>query len=385
MTPPAEFSSPAGSLVNQVLPNGAPALEHAEMRKRTYHDHANLDTAGLETVHGGAASRLPNSEEHQLPINHLLGEFPVGNFGVISHMTANRSEYLSRPQDDYVSDHYDTENPIFNHNVICSSGQSSNPENNHPIASTIGATYRAPATDFFQVTMNTGTPHNSNIYGYMHTSAVHDLHFIDPSQDLERMPHHLSPSQLMSGEYPYPDHELRLPPVSPRLDANDFTPSSTIYSEPPIASGFFLPDAYAPSSLTSNDVIGAQPQWGAQSFVGDSGGMGHASGTQDISVGYPRLQDRRSMNSFYQRNTRLMANPALNPPPPRRETPKKQTLACHFCRERKIACSKPDPGSPTMSCNQCSRRNLPCTYPTESRRGQHKRNPQRMRDLKLLL
>ncbi|GAW03497.1 hypothetical protein LENED_005226 [Lentinula edodes] len=189
----------------------------------------------------------------------------------------------------------------------------------------------------------------------------------------------------MSGEYPYPDHELRLPPVSPRLDANDFTPSSTIYSEPPIASGFFLPDAYAPSSLTSNDVIGAQPQWGAQSFVGDSGGMGHASGTQDISVGYPRLQDRRSMNSFYQRNTRLMANPALNPPPPRRETPKKQTLACHFCRERKIACSKPDPGSPTMSCNQCSRRNLPCTYPTESRRGQHKRNPQRMRDLKLLL
>ncbi|KAJ3922022.1 hypothetical protein F5877DRAFT_34755 [Lentinula edodes] len=80
-----------------------------------------------------------------------------------------------------------------------------------------------------------------------------------------------------------------------------------------------------------------------------------------------------------------MANPALNPPPPRRETPKKQTLACHFCRERKIACSKPDPGSPTMSCNQCSRRNLPCTYPTESRRGQHKRNPQRMRDLKLLL
>lgn len=101
-------------------------------------------------------------------------------------MTANRSEYLSRPQDDYVSDHYDTENPIFNHNVICSSGQSSNPENNHPIASTIGATYRAPATDFFQVTMNTGTPHNSNIYGYMHTSAVHDLvshSFIDKIWD----------------------------------------------------------------------------------------------------------------------------------------------------------------------------------------------------------
>lgn len=90
-------------------------------------------------------------------------------------MTANRSEYLSRPQDDYVSDPYDTENPLFNHNVIFPSGQSSNLDNNHSIASTIGATYRAPATDSFQHTMNTGTPHNSNIYGYMRTSAVHDL------------------------------------------------------------------------------------------------------------------------------------------------------------------------------------------------------------------
>lgn len=66
MTPPAEFSSLTGSPVNLVLPNGAPALEHAEMRKRTYHAHANLDTTGLEIVHGGAASRLPNSEEHRM-------------------------------------------------------------------------------------------------------------------------------------------------------------------------------------------------------------------------------------------------------------------------------------------------------------------------------
>ncbi|KAF8625840.1 hypothetical protein AX17_006737 [Amanita inopinata Kibby_2008] len=54
--------------------------------------------------------------------------------------------------------------------------------------------------------------------------------------------------------------------------------------------------------------------------------------------------------------------------------PKKQNLACLFCRERKIACGRPPEGSLDPTCNQCSRRSLVCQYPTESRRGQHKRN-----------
>ncbi|KAF8652860.1 hypothetical protein AX16_004109 [Volvariella volvacea WC 439] len=52
---------------------------------------------------------------------------------------------------------------------------------------------------------------------------------------------------------------------------------------------------------------------------------------------------------------------------------KKQTLACLFCRERKIACGRPAEGSLDPTCNQCARRSLRCEYPTESRRGQHKR------------
>ncbi|KAF8622496.1 hypothetical protein AX15_006968 [Amanita polypyramis BW_CC] len=54
--------------------------------------------------------------------------------------------------------------------------------------------------------------------------------------------------------------------------------------------------------------------------------------------------------------------------------PKKQNLACLFCRERKIACGRPAEGSLDPTCNQCLRRSLTCQYPTESRRGQHKRN-----------
>ncbi|KAG2749113.1 hypothetical protein P692DRAFT_20732829 [Suillus brevipes Sb2] len=52
---------------------------------------------------------------------------------------------------------------------------------------------------------------------------------------------------------------------------------------------------------------------------------------------------------------------------------KKQALACLFCRERKIACGRPPAHSPDQTCNQCARRRMKCEYPTESRRGQHKR------------
>lgn len=52
---------------------------------------------------------------------------------------------------------------------------------------------------------------------------------------------------------------------------------------------------------------------------------------------------------------------------------KKQALACLFCRERKIACGRPSAHSQDQTCNQCARRRIKCEYPTESRRGQHKR------------
>ncbi|KAJ7143854.1 hypothetical protein C8R44DRAFT_602571 [Mycena epipterygia] len=54
--------------------------------------------------------------------------------------------------------------------------------------------------------------------------------------------------------------------------------------------------------------------------------------------------------------------------------PKKQTLACFFCRSRKIACSpKPVEGTDDRTCEQCERRGFDCKYPKESKRGQHNR------------
>ncbi|KAK7039811.1 hypothetical protein R3P38DRAFT_2902047 [Favolaschia claudopus] len=52
---------------------------------------------------------------------------------------------------------------------------------------------------------------------------------------------------------------------------------------------------------------------------------------------------------------------------------KKQALSCYFCRERKIACGRPDDGSMDGTCNQCARRKIECRYPTVSHRGQHSR------------
>ncbi|KAF7315930.1 hypothetical protein MIND_00109800 [Mycena indigotica] len=50
---------------------------------------------------------------------------------------------------------------------------------------------------------------------------------------------------------------------------------------------------------------------------------------------------------------------------------KKPTVACYFCRQRKIACGPPITGLGMSmdACNQCQRRSLKCAYPSESRRG----------------
>ncbi|KAJ7106808.1 hypothetical protein C8R43DRAFT_963300 [Mycena crocata] len=54
--------------------------------------------------------------------------------------------------------------------------------------------------------------------------------------------------------------------------------------------------------------------------------------------------------------------------------PKKPTLACLFCRERKIGCTRPAEDNPDQTCNQCVRRKRQCVYPKGSRRGQHARH-----------
>ncbi|KAI0630139.1 hypothetical protein C8Q77DRAFT_1063603 [Trametes polyzona] len=52
------------------------------------------------------------------------------------------------------------------------------------------------------------------------------------------------------------------------------------------------------------------------------------------------------------------------------DNPKKPlTLACFFCRKRKIACQSPPASSLDRTCNQCAKRKLKCVYPATSRRG----------------
>ncbi|GJE93153.1 Zn(II)2Cys6 transcription factor [Phanerochaete sordida] len=56
---------------------------------------------------------------------------------------------------------------------------------------------------------------------------------------------------------------------------------------------------------------------------------------------------------------------------------KKPAMACLFCRERKICCGPPAPESEDRRCKQCVKRDQACTFPTECRRGQHKRTPRK--------
>ncbi|KAF8153386.1 hypothetical protein B0H34DRAFT_103627 [Crassisporium funariophilum] len=49
--------------------------------------------------------------------------------------------------------------------------------------------------------------------------------------------------------------------------------------------------------------------------------------------------------------------------------PRRPSLACTFCRERKIACGRPPEGSSDLTCNQCARRSFRCEYVNEYRLG----------------
>ncbi|PSS37376.1 hypothetical protein PHLCEN_2v778 [Hermanssonia centrifuga] len=62
-----------------------------------------------------------------------------------------------------------------------------------------------------------------------------------------------------------------------------------------------------------------------------------------------------------------------------KEPKKKPIMACLFCRDRKISCGPPLLGQEDQRCKQCIRRNQQCEWPKESRRGQHKRTPRRLR------
>ncbi|KAI0715732.1 hypothetical protein C8Q72DRAFT_789933 [Fomitopsis betulina] len=97
--------------------------------------------------------------------------------------------------------------------------------------------------------------------------------------------------------------------------------------------------------------------------------MQHYRGCDDVGPSSVSLQPP------YQ----VLSIPTAPPPPPPaplrhsapvEDTPKKPlTLACFFCRKRKIACGSPPPGKKDRTCNQCARRNLKCVYPEASRRG----------------
>ncbi|KAF9077323.1 hypothetical protein BDP27DRAFT_1312201 [Rhodocollybia butyracea] len=294
--------------------------------------------------------------------------FPAGAFGVRSHMTANPYPSLSLANGHYVSEPYDTsENPPPESIFI------SDLETLHPITRTIPRSTSLPSS-----AMN--TQQNPDNYGY--NPLLHNLHYIPI--DYTEFPHFrltsdFSSQQNMPEEY---QNDLYLP-ASPLPYADDSSPpfssSSASYSvAPAVQNDLRVPITYTPYNSSE---IKSQPSWGSQ--FNDSG-MNSPSELYDFSVGYAPLQGPRSTDSHFHLPDPQYVSAAVDAGLTRlNDVPKKQTLACHFCRERKIACGRPVPGSLESTCNQCARRNLICTYPTESRRGQHKRKMQKPRDLRL--
>ncbi|KAJ3906083.1 hypothetical protein F5879DRAFT_681367 [Lentinula edodes] len=98
-----------------------------------------------------------------------------------------------------------------------------------------------------------------------------------------------------------------------------------------------------------------------------------STSTLPLSTSSPRAPEPQLDTHFQPESSGLMR---LSPLPMNRrpiEKKKAQTLACNFCRIRKIACGPPLAGTVEKTCNQCQRRSRECVFPTESRRGVRKK------------
>ncbi|KAJ3870726.1 hypothetical protein F5051DRAFT_434420 [Lentinula edodes] len=126
---------------------------------------------------------------------------------------------------------------------------------------------------------------------------------------------------LLFGNHPYSDQELRLPPVSPSLNVNNFATTSTVYPKPSVASGFILPNL----NFREAPLFG----W------------------NNIDIDVSGLQYHQSLESSNQLETRSTVNNIMSQGPQKeRETPrrrKKRTRACYCCRERHVKCRRLNP------------------------------------------
>lgn len=148
-------------------------------------------------------------------------------------------------------------------------------------------------------------------------------------------------------------------------------------------------------NLTPSEVTGTWPSLRVRSHSISTLSPGSNPSPSDSSA------SQQTLTTYGRRGSTISAASALTPPPtpsngdPERkdneesptvmrisplpshkrplEKKKAQTLACNFCRGRKIACGPPVAGTVEKTCNQCQRRSLKCVFPTECRRGQRKK------------
>ncbi|KAA1475231.1 hypothetical protein DENSPDRAFT_852828 [Dentipellis sp. KUC8613] len=156
------------------------------------------------------------------------------------------------------------------------------------------------------------------------------------------------------------------PPPAPRSRARakrqPRQPRAQVQSAVPLASAFqFVQDGAVPFH---------QAQQSTQLPFPLTAATGGRTSTDDLIVA------SRPASAAAQERERSPPSELVHRTPsskPRKRPRKKPTLACLFCRQRKIACGPPVAGSDNPSCNQCASRNRPCEYPPASRRGQYKR------------
>lgn len=149
------------------------------------------------------------------------------------------------------------------------------------------------------------------------------------------------PSQQHTTDYLYDQKQLSRSPdgFSPHILPTP-APLMNHLPPPPIETPSFLPGS---ASSQRYPPVSASPPCQGLEYHRSSSGSGSGSGPGSAS---PSRQQSVPSDTAYPGSSQSV----LKMTTPKKVTEKKQALACLFCRERKIACGRPDPESDNQTC-----------------------------------
>lgn len=171
-------------------------------------------------------------------------------------------------------------------------------------------------------------------------------------------------------------HRIHMSDDASESDGTGSSPSSRTNSS--------APTTPSPSLTAANHIVSHQVH--LLEFAQRFPGLRENRSTPELdsptnSTEYARGAKRKAGGAGDPRSESMPTNggyaslPASRAPKAQKAQYLKPSVACLFCRQRKIACRAPPPEVSDRTCSQCQSRQRVCEYPRQSFRGSRKQRP----------